>query len=462
MINDNNPLLTGNYAPVHQEVTADNLTIIGELPCELFGMYVRNGPNPQFPPIGDYHWFDGDGMLHAVQLQNGKASYLNRYVQTKGFQIERKRGQAIWLGLLEDKLWRNFLQRVWYRLLFKNVSNTSLVWHAGRLLSLWEAGKPYRISVPDLETVGPDTFDGQLTCAFTAHPKVDPVTGEMMFIGVSPVQKPYLQYGIVSSEGMIQQIMPIDLPNPVLIHDFAITENYTVFMDLPLLFDKKRMLRGKMPIRFAPDVPSRFGIMPRHGDQTAIRWFDVSLCYVFHVLNAYERGDEVIVIACRMAETHLLQPPIREISNLYRWRFNMKSGMVQEEALDDTICDFPRLNETRVGRPLQYGYTTEYMVQEQIITMHSLIKYDLINEQREIHPFGPNRYGGEAVFVPRPGSEVEDDGWLLTYIHDEDSNCSELLVIEAQNMECEPLARVMLPQRVPYGFHGIWMEKADL
>jgi carotenoid cleavage dioxygenase len=456
-----NPFLEGNFAPVHQEIKADELTVIGELPSHLSGMFVRNGPNPQFPPIGQYHWFDGDGMLHGVRIKDGKASYLNRYVQTRGFKIERDEGRAIWTGILEPSQPDNSYGS------FKNVANTALTWHAGRFLALWEGGAPHAIQLPDLETTGEYTYNGKLASSFTAHPKIDPVTGEMMFFGYSMFAPPFLQYSIVSPSGELLRTVPIDLPVGVMMHDFAITEHYTIFMDLPVTFRLERMQRGEPGLMFEPTRASRFGILPRHGDNSSIRWFESPACYVFHTLNAYESGDEVVLVACRMNSTNVLmsdQTPIEtegDIARLYRWRFNLNTGTVREEALDERASEFPRVNEQLLGRPMQYGYTALFCAPPMPL-INGLIKYDFSNGNSQIHEFGAGRYGGEAVFVPRPGATAEDDGWLITFVYDEESGTSELVVVNAQDVTATPVARVIVPQRVPYGFHGAWVCEEQL
>lgn len=456
-----NPFLEGNFAPVQEEITASELRVIGELPSNLSGMFVRNGPNPQFPPIGQYHWFDGDGMLHGVLFQDGKASYLNRYVRTRGFQIERDEGRAIWTGLLEPSQPDNPYGS------FKNAANTALTWHAGKFLALWEGGAPHAIKLPSLETVGEYTYNGKLASSFTAHPKIDPVTGEMMFLGYSMFAPPFLQYSIVSAEGELLRTVPIDLPVGVMMHDFAITEHYTIFMDLPVTFRMERMQRGEPGLMFEANRPSRFGILPRHGDNSSIRWFESPPCYVFHTLNAYEEGDEVVLVACRMNSTNVLmsdQTPIEtegDIARLYRWRFNLNTDTVREEALDDRVSEFPRVNEQLLGRKTRYGYTA-WIPAPPMPVFNGLIKYDFSSGNSQIHKFGAGRYGGEAVFVPRPGARAEDDGWLITFVYDEGSATSELVVVNAQDVTASPVARVIMPQRVPYGFHGAWVSEEQL
>jgi carotenoid cleavage dioxygenase-like enzyme len=451
-----NPYLVDNFAPVQTELTVDELKVIGELPLELNGMFVRNGPNPQFPPLGHYHWFDGDGMLHGVHIQNGKAEYRNRYVRTQGFEQERQAGRALFGGLLEPS-----------ETGFKNAANTAFVWHQDRLLALWEGGAPHAVAVPSLETIEAYTFDRKLTSPLTAHPKVDPVTGEMMFFGYSLAQPPYVKYSVVSVEGELLRTIPIDLPVGVMMHDFAITEHYTIFMDLPVTFRPERLQRGEPALAFERDRVSRFGIMPRHGQSQSIRWFEASSCYVFHTLNAYESGDAIVLIACRMNSTSVLgaSPSSHEGDNraiesdvplLYQWQFNLKTGTVQEQRLDDRSCEFPRINEQYMGRSIRYGYAAS-IAPTTMPKFDGLLKIDLKHHSIQVHSFGRDRYGGEGVFVSRPGATLEDDGWLITFVHDEIQNTSELVIINTQAMSDEAIARIQMPQRVPYGFHGIWV-----
>ena len=454
------PFLKGNYAPVHDEIALDRLEVVGEIPDGLDGMYVRNGPNPQFPPKGNYHWFDGDGMLHGVLLRDGRASYRNRYVRTAGWEAEKKAGKALWGGLASvpdlTKLARN-------EPLFKNAANTALAWHDGKLLALWEGGEPHLVRVPGLETVGPYTFEKTLRHAFTAHPKVDPITGEMMCFGYQPVA-PYLQYSVVNREGKIVRTTPIELPRAVMMHDFAVTEHYTLFLDLPATFDFGRMVRGGPFLSFEPDAPTRIGVLPRHGEGASVAWFEIPSCYVFHTLNAFEDGDEVVLLACRMKSLPLMiatgKPGNASATGkddprtvLYRWRLDLKARTVREEPLDDVVTEFPRVNDALLGRPTRFGYTIKG-------DMSGFVKYDLKAGASTHHDHGPGRLGGEGVFVPRPGSLEEDDGWLMTYVYDQPSNASELVVIDAREFAGPPLARVRIPARIPHGFHGTWLSDA--
>jgi carotenoid cleavage dioxygenase-like enzyme len=457
------PFLLGNYAPVYEEITVDDLQVIGRLPVELRGMFVRNGPNPQFPPLGNYHWFDGDGMLHGVRLADGRASYRNRYVRTDGWKEERAAGKALYGGLSDPIDLKRLLGG---RQPFKNAGNTALIWHDGRLLALWEGGPPTEIRVPELDTVGLYTFADKLRHPFTAHPKVDPVTGEMMFFGYSSLA-PLVHYSVANRAGEIVSTTAIKIRRPVMMHDFAITEHYSIFMDLPATFQRDRAASPGSMLRFDREQGSRFGIVPRHGRNEDVRWFDSPACFVFHTVNAYEEGDQVVLLACRMQE----YPQMLQLGGastdgqlgadgpgaavLYRWRFNLKTGTTQEERLDDVSCELPRCDERKLGRATRFAYIMDARQGRQI-------KYDLARGTSTYHDFGPGRAGGEPVFVPRSASAAEDDGWLVTYVFDAAEQKSEMVVVDARDFSAPPVARVKIPARIPFGFHGTWIDEARL
>jgi carotenoid cleavage dioxygenase len=363
-------------------------------------------------------------------------------------------------------------------MLFKNAANTALVWHNGRLLALWEGGDPHAIEVPSLETVGSHDFGGALRSPFTAHPKVDPVTGEMMFFGYNPMGPDFLVYGVVDAQGRVAHCAPIQIPRGVMMHDFAITERHTIFLDLPLVFDPRRLLEGKAPFHFDRDAPSRYGVVPRHGGNGEVRWFEGPPCYVFHTLNAYEEGSEVVLHACRMESTDVLAPPGHSthdpghtssvetgnggsnVGSLHEWRFDLLTGSLRERTLDDRPADFPRCDERRTGRATRTGFAARFDAAAEAPLFDGLVKYDLATGTSASHLHGRGRHGGEGVFVPRPGAVADDDGWLLTLVHDQSTGVSELVVVDAGAMEAQPVARVLLPSRVPWGFHAAWIDGA--
>lgn len=458
------PFLTGNYAPVRREIEAASLPVLGQLPGDLDGLYLRNGPNPQFDPPGPYHWFDGDGMLHAVRIAQGEASYRNRYVRTRTWAYEATAGRALWPGLGEAP--RFDLPE---GIFIKHTANTALVHHAGRLLALMEATVPYEVHAPSLETVGPYDFAGALHAPMTAHPKIDPVSGEMFFFGYQ-VMPPSVVYNVVSPGGAIVHSTEIALRFPVMMHDFAITERHVVFLDLPLVFDAERLMQGKFPVVYRRELGARIGVLPRYGVASDVRWFEVVPGAVFHTVNAWEEGDAVVLVACRMEQTDVLaahlyrreEVPPTDVGHLHRWRIDLRTGATTEAPLDDVPCDFPRIHEGLVGRPNRHVYLGRIDVDGNEPCFTGVTKYDLRTGNAETHTWGRGRMGGEMVFVPRQGARDEDDGYLLGFVWDQLEQRSELVVLDGRDLLAPPLARVLLPQRVPFGFHGCWLDATQL
>lgn len=451
--------LKGNFGPTLEEVTVDSLKVIGSIPRELEGMYVRNGPNPLIKPVGPYHWFEGDGMLHGVELSEGKASYRNRFIQTEGYKREKAAGKKLYTGLMEMPDMKEILAG---KNPFKNAGNTALVWHAKKFLALYEGGKPHSIKLPALDTDGEYDFKGKLKANFTAHPKVDPVTGEMLGFAYSP--QPVALFYQIAKDGTWKSTVPIKLQKAAMMHDFAVTEKYAVFYELPEVFEMTRAFTGKPPWYFDDKRPSRFGIVAREPNAEGkhdVRWFETKPCFIFHTLNAYDDVDSIVVMACRYprfpgsidGDTKEVQQP----AVLYRWSFNMKTGQISEAAMDDASTEFPRVNDALAMRSTKYGYCGTGDGD----FFNSMLKYELSNGKKQSHSFGPGRYGGEAVFVARPDSKDEDDGWLLNYVYDKAENKSELVIIAAQDFAGKAVARVLLPVRVPYGFHGAWVGRSE-
>lgn len=417
------PYLRGNFAPVPDERTWDDLRVVGSLPPEMDGLYLRNGPNPQFPPRGRYHWFDGDGMLHGVWIAKGRARYANRYVETRGLKKEREAKKSLHGGFRSGPP-------------LKNAANTSVVEHHGKLLALWEGGLAHEIDQKTLATVGEYNFAGPFPHPLTAHPKIDPATGEMIQFGIRNFSKPFLTYGVVNSAGKVAHTAFVEFGRSVLVHDFAITAKHAVFLDLPLRID---MMRGLV---FDREAPARLGLLPRKG--TEILWHAIEPCWMWHVLCATETGDEVRLLGARWDD---FENP-KHIA-LHEWRVG--PGGVKERRLDDTTIEFPRINDAHIARDARYGYAA--VAGEEEFT--GLVKFDLAKGTSERHGFGKGRFGGEPVFVPR--GKDEDDGWVVTFVYDAASKTSEVVVVAAQDFRGKPVARILLPGRVPHGFHGIWI-----
>ncbi len=456
----NNTFLQGNFAPVDEEHDAECTDVIGEIPQGLNGAFLRIGSNPVFvKDIEKYHWFDGDGMIHEVHFEDGKATYHNRYVETKGLKAELEAGKALWGGLNSMPDFNNPLG------FYKNAANTAMVFHNNKLLALWEGGNPTEVTLTDLATVGEVDFDGELKHAFTAHPKVDVETGEMISFGYNMMVPPYLSYYVVNKDGVMTNNIDIDLPKGVMMHDCAITANHTIFLDMPVTGDLEEAMKGGPALRWDPDNGARIGVIPRHGAPEDVRWFDVSIGFVFHTVNGYEEGDEVVLEACRSPKTNVVgaDPDTKADSNdtpyLYEWRLNMKTGEVKERFLDkEWGSEFPRINDNYAGRKHQYAYCARISNDASSAGMfNGLIKYDRANETSEHVDFGPGRYGGEAIFAPRDGGTAEDDGFVICFVWDENEETSECVVVDASNFSAGPVARIKMPGRVPYGFHAAWV-----
>jgi carotenoid cleavage dioxygenase-like enzyme len=455
-----NPYLHGPFAPTREELTLDDFEIDGKIPDDLNGVYVRNGPNPQFDPSGRYHWFDGDGMVHAVHFSDGRAVYRNRWIRTDGFERERDAAGPLWRGIIEP--WQDNPPGEPE----KDTANTDVVFHNDRLLALWyRAGKPYAIDPVTLETLGAEDFGGTLRCEVSAHAKVDEQTGELCFFdyGMKP---PYMRYGVVGPDGVIKHFVPIDLPGPRLPHDMAITERHSILMDLPLVNDKQAERAGRFKLHFDRSMPSRFGVIPRYGSADQVRWFEASPCFIYHSINAREKGDEVVLDVCRVkqpeprpdSEGPLAQmlSYLRLDANLHRYRFNLRTGRTVEQKLDDDNSEFPSINQGLVGRPSRYAYNM-HISPEKSLLFDGLMKYDVDSGSSRTHWFGDGRWGSEAPFAPRPGAVEEDDGYLISYVYDEREGHSEVDVLDARDVEAGPLCRIKMPVRVPLGFHATWI-----
>ena len=427
--------MDGNFAPVRDEVEAFDLKIEGALPPELNGVYMRNGPNPKYAPTA--HWFVGNGMLHGLRLENGKAAwYRNRYVRTPRLSAsDVPRDMA------------NIMDRT------RSSANTNIVRHAGRYLALEEAHFPFEVT-GDLETRGPFDFDGKLKTTFTAHPKFCPETGEMLAFGYS-FMPPYLTYHRFDREGRLAQSTEIPVTGPTMIHDFCATRRYAIFMDLPIVFDMNLATTGTMPYRWSDDYPARLGVMPRDGTAADLRWFDIKPCYVFHPLNAYDEGDTIVLDVARYER--LWDKGWKDSrAQLYRWTIDLAASRVDEKALDDSPIEFPRVADGKAGFKHRYGYAPMIVGEreENLAASGSIVKFDLQSGKNDICEFERGTRVGEFVLASAKGGE--DAGWLMGYVHDERKGVSSFVVLDAGKVASGPVARIELPQRVPYGFHGNW------
>mmetsp|Transcript_6470 Transcript_6470/g.7026 ORF Transcript_6470/g.7026 Transcript_6470/m.7026 type:complete len:480 (+) Transcript_6470:73-1512(+) len=466
---------SGNFAPVHKEIDATNLSVIeGEVPKDIDGMFVRNGSNPMFYDKKHYHWFEGDGMLHGVRIQNGNVSYKNRYVQTDDHKYEERVGKQYFLSFTTLKTalgFGYFMASKAYLALFggrdpysKDTANTALIYHDRRMMALMEGSQPHWVTAQTLDTIKKYDYDGELKHNFTAHPKVDRKTGEMIFFGYSLAKKPYVQYRTVSSDGKLsEKPLDLDIQIPVMMHDMAITENYSIIMDLPLEFrpsDKKFFV-------FNEERKSRFAILPRHAKSLdEVMWFEADTCYVFHVANAWEEGDKILLYGVRHDNIDMsgkLKSETKVAKN-YLWTFDLKTKKVTEGpvdyANDGSTYEFPVINTEYMGYKSRYLYSMWKAASPKIDNFQGVAKIDVEKKTCSTLYHGDGRFGGEFSFVPKDGAKDEDDGYLIGFVYDSAKNNSESVIYDAKDLSL--VSRVALPQRVPFGFHGMWLTKDQL
>ena len=422
----------GNYAPVEDEITEYDLAVEGRVPPELDGWYLRNGSNPR-TPTG--HWFTGDGMIHGVRLRDGEAKwYRNRWVRTESFENP--------FPLYNADGTRN---------LRSAVANTNVINHAGRTLALVESSFPYEIT-NDLETVGCYDFGGKLDDAMTAHPKICPTTGELHFFGYGNIFQPHVTYHRVDADGTLTVNRPLEVKALTMMHDFAMTADHVIFMDLPIVFNLDIAIngRGDMPYRWDDDYGARLGVLRRDDPFGEVRWFEIDPCYVFHVANAYEDGNRIVLQGCRYPELWRNNGGFADSAVLWSWTINLDDGTVTERQLDDRAVEFPRIDDRLAGLPARFAVS---------VGDARLVRYDLQTGAALEHRFGSaDAPGGpgEAVFVPAPDGG-EADGWYLAFVYDPSRDGSDLVILDAADFAGDPVARIRLPRRVPYGFHGNWI-----
>lgn len=427
--------LQNNFQPVLREVEAFDLDVEGSLPPELDGLYVRNGSNAQTGTTG--HWFLGDGMLHGVRLAGGRAlSYRNRWIRTEPFLSGEDPGAPV-RGA--------------------NHSNVSVILHNGRLLTSGEVGAPYEVDPRDLSTVGVEDFQGNLNSSFTAHAKEDPATGWLHFFGYW-FGPPYLTYHVADENGHHIVREDIDIPASTMIHSFAITDQDVVFWDLPVLFDPAGLQVSGFPFLWSNDHPARIGIMPLGGSAADLRWVEIPPCYVFHELNAYRDGSDVVIDVCRHARTRdranrLSTRPLR----LHEWRIDTSGPelVFHDRIVEDMGLEFPMFDRRLTGRRHRYGWFAQSIDRDDSADFYGLLFRDYDTGRTRVWTPGPRGHAGEPLFVPAGSGEGE--GWILSFVYDDGTQRSRLVVLDPMRIDAGPVATVHLPQRVPYGFHGTWV-----
>jgi carotenoid cleavage dioxygenase len=430
--------LQNGYEPVFDELDVADLAVKGHIPSELNGLYVRNGSNPQ---AGDSpHWFFGDGMVHGVRFERGRAAwYRNRYIRTPLY--------------LEGRGFDSGLPPVGGN----NQSNVSCVWHGGTLLTSGEVGFPHRLNPGDLSTMGVHDFDGALLTSFTAHPKIDPVTGYLHFFGYWFVP-PYLTYSVADATGRVIHRQEIEVAASTMIHSFAITEQDVIFWELPVLFDLAGAINGAdNPFYWKAEYGARIGVMPLGGLASEIRWVEIDPCYVFHEVNAYREGDEVVLDLCR--HDHMFANDDLDDTELTLRRWRIGTGGTQltfsEEIVTDQQFELPSHDRRFSGRKHRYGWFVESRPHDASVDLGGIGRFDYQTGRSLLWDAGLHRHANEAFFVA--GGRGEGDGWLLTLVYDRAEDATDLCILDAHRPDRGPVAEIRLPRRVPHGFHAAWV-----
>ncbi|MCD7457542.1 dioxygenase [Datura stramonium] len=467
-------VLSNNFAPVNELPPTECEVVKGFLPPCLDGAYIRNGPNPQYLPRGPFHLFDGDGMLHSTRISKGKVIFCSRYVKTYKYLIEKKAGFSFIPNLFSD--FNSLISLVSHGAMFITrktlgqfdpsngigVANTSLALIGGNLFALCESDLPYAIKLApngDIITIGRHDFDENLSTNMTAHPKTDPETGEAFAFRYGPIY-PFLTYFRIYPNGTKSRDIPIfSLTRPTFIHDFAITKNYAIFPDIQVGMNPFGLITGGAPVGPNLRKVPRLGVIPRYAmDELEMKWFEVSGFNMMHAINAWEEddGDTIVVIATNaISVEHFLKRLDLIHASIEKVKIDLKTGYTRRNPVSTRNLELASINMAYVGKAKG--------VAKLDLSISETDQRDCIVATRI---FGPNCFCSEPFFVAKDSNNVstadEDDGYVMCYMHNENTRESSLMVMDAKSHDLDIVAVVKLPRRVPYGFHGAFVKESDL
>ncbi len=474
LVPDGHPFMSGVFAPNYVECNARELTVIGTVPRRLDGVYLRNTQNPVHQPLGRYHAFDGDGMLHMMRFHDGHCEYRNRFVPTKAFAEEQAAGGALYAGLIDNP--RLARRPGWgARGGLRDSAATDVIVHAGSALAtFYQCGEPYRMDAATLAFKGVAPWgEAVMPDGISAHPKVDPRTGELLFFNYSK-QAPYMHFGVVDRHDTLVHYVPVALPGPRLPHDMAFTEHYAIVNDFPLFWDPELLDLGKHKVVYRPELPSRFGIVPRRGKPGEVRWFEASPTYVLHWLNAWEEGDEIVLHGFHQKtplptrgngeggfdNTGTTLGPERYGPTVYEWRFNLRTGKTREQRLSELPLEFGMINARHWGRPYRYSYNM--VAHPGSFLFDGITRFDHASGDTQTFLFGEGRFGSESPMAPATDARSEDDGYVVSFVTDMNTHSSECIVLDASNIAAGPVARILLPHPISSGTHACWADAGEI
>ncbi|MEM8830923.1 MAG: carotenoid oxygenase family protein [Cyanobacteria bacterium P01_G01_bin.19] len=455
--------------------------IEGRIPPELSGTLFRNGPG--LLDIGGspiHHPFDGDGMISAFSFRDGKVHYRNRFVKTKAYLEEQEAGKILYRGVFGTQKPGGLLNNI-FDIKLKNIANTGVIYWGGKLLALWEAAEPYRLDPATLDTMGIDYLDGVLEPgdAFAAHPWVDPScdldNGEPCLVNfrVDPGLSSKITLFEFATDGKLLRRHSHSVPGFSFIHDFIITPKYAIFFQNPVGFNPLPFLFGMRGagecVQFQSEKPTTVILIPRDPKDEEVKTFSVESGFVFHHANAFERGNEV----CIDSITYQTLPQVQanadykevdfdrlDPGQLWRFTLNLEDGSVERKMLESRCCEFPTHNPDMVGRDYRYLYIGAAAEDTgKNAPLQAILKLDVKTEERQVYSFAPNGFVSEPIFVPKPNSDLEDAGWVLTLVYDGRKHRSTLAILDGEDLNAEPVALLHLKHHVPYGLHGSWCDE---
>ena len=460
------------YRSLHDEYEYWIDDIDGTLPSDLIGTLFRNGPGALDVNGHTYgHPFDGDGMICALSFCGDRVHFRNRFVRTPEYLAEQEAGKILYRSVFgtqrEGGFWNN-----WFDFKFKNPANTNVVYQGDKLLALWEADSPYRLDPTTLKTLGKEFFNGSLSDgqAFTAHPHIDPDTGDLIAFGVSTGPVSTIHFYRVDTNGNLAEKTSESIPGFCFLHDFAITPNYRIFFQNPVSFNPVPVALGLKPaatcIELDPKAKTRIVVFDRQGQS---RTFTTDPGFIFHHANAWEDGDRLVVDSLRY-DDYLsldLDEDFREVvfesvpfARLVRYTIDLTTGDVSSRVIVDRPCEFPTQHPGYVGKQQRFTYVGCSHHAGSNAPLQGVMKVDMETGEQEIRSFAPTGYlGGDPVFVPRPNGSAEDDGWLLVLVFDAERDRSDVVILDAQAISEQPEAVLHLNHHVPYGLHGTFTPK---